>query len=352
MRRLPFVVLLFLLCLGTADAGKEPIWIARPDGRSPWLGANVRAYPTGTNCWPCLTGGLAAIEKGSGTYYWQSASPAGWYDLYANGYLIQDDVFLGIGSLTWAVGDTIYIVRAQVDTLYVRYAEGDTVRVQHAEIDTLYTIHADIDTLLFAYVLGGTAKADTLWAFKYLRSDDSLVVRGGTSILEGLLVGKTIGARGVTTDSLVVRKSVSIGPGPVKFQIPRGPTFPSSPDTAYLFVKTGGTWDSLFVYDKCNSIWRFTGAGDTIPLSLGLRGLRTDSLTVDVRATFTKVDVSDSLHVKGAHVDSLHATLKLIVPVFPTDPGDLLVGMMWYNTTAERLSYYDGAIRRLEREPD
>jgi hypothetical protein len=257
--------LLTLLALLTfvaipAWAVKERIYLQRPN-RTTWVGANVRAYPCGDSCGACLTGGLAAHEDAAknGVYYWSGIDTVACYDVYANGVLILDSTAIG----------TVY--GAGVGP----YIDPDSAHIGVARIDTLYVIHAEIDTVYLTYGLGVSFKADTIWAFKYLRSDDSVVVKGGMTILKDLLVSEDVGARGVAADSATV-----------------------------------ATWLDL------------NGSGD----------------------------VAGTLTGKRVWPDTVRVNYKFVVPVFAGDPGDLIVGMMWYNTSAQRLSYYDGAVRRLEQE--
>lgn len=262
MRGRVVLTLLTLLTLLTSPAWavKERIYVQRPN-RTTWVGANVRAYPCGDSCGTCLTGGLAAHEDWhkNGVYYWSGVDTVACYDIYADGRLLMDSVGLGTILGTAAGG----------------FLEPDSLSAIIIRADTLYVKYGEIDTLIFVYALGVSLKADTIWAFKYLRSDDSLVVRGGITILHDLLVSENIGTRGVTSDSATV-----------------------------------GTWFDL------------NGSGD-------------------VEGTLTGTRVWP---------DTVRVVYKFVVPVFADDPGDLIAGMIWYNSTAQRLSYYDGAVRRLEQE--
>lgn len=101
----------------------------------------------------------------------------------------------------------------------------------------------------------GTASArgfasDSLTAGTYIGGAKAILT--GSSGMRGLALDSVT----VTTALVPVKNSKALFPATATLKIPAGAAFPASPDSAWLYQKTGSDKDSLCIYDKTHSLWR------------------------------------------------------------------------------------------------
>ncbi len=103
--------------------------------------------------------------------------------------------------------------------------------------------------------------------FHFYGGQDTVYVTGLEAHLwegdQSVNYSQTISGRGVSSDSVNLatalvgaKNSKILLPATGILKIPAGAAFPASPDSAWLYQKTGSDNDSLCIYDKTKALWR------------------------------------------------------------------------------------------------